>query len=618
MTIRQDNPRPSLHASAMTDHTGQLVLIAMTGPGTPYHAEKDVWWWYKLPGQSEWTLIEHANVITPIDQRRAFVRLAPLNLKLATAIKQVHLGCSDDREVPPSGEVAIWTAAGETRSPDLRESRPPSVPIAIEGNATTLIEPRPRVEVSMSRTRVPNTPDEILWVVIRNSANSLGFDQYQEFMDDLFLHKKPVMASVVDRRQLPEISELSALDRFLYSQVDAYRVLKVATEFFVKTHCGVVPDPQGPLRPDPAAEEARFGHLLPREFQKLWQEDYLVRVGPKDAPRALILPYLDLIRRKLGDLGTVRGSQGMIDHQAGLLQDKLVHPVLLELIWSYWMEEGMLVQGFNSIVRRFQNVRAPGERDPLAQLEIDSLRPLNHLMWGWVQDEINQLSVLRRAHEYDHQYGFTLHGKAVAELRTADRRSKFLEAFHNLLWRCIQFYRQDDDTTVIADGFTVLNALKETHYLLAQGAHNQFGDLPATARQEMLVQQWLLSRPEMREFLGGRVAVPYAEPWMDRVDALKTLKGWTPTSVVHFRDLAVFGEQVLLSVRWGAWSTITDPASAANWARYWRSEIQGYVHAYRAATSVDLTAEITDQRQADQRFLPPSVHLRRMLAHGAR
>ena len=48
--------------------------------------------------------------------------------------------------------------------------------------------------------------------------------------------------------------------------------------------------------------------------------------------------------------------------------------------------------------------------------------------------------------------------------------------------------------------------------MLAQGAHNQFGDLPSTARQEMLMQQWLLARPEFREFLPTRimVAVPRA------------------------------------------------------------------------------------------------------------
>ena len=31
---------------------------------------------------------------------------------------------------------------------------------------------------------------------------------------------------------------------------------------------------------------------------------------------------------------------------------------------------------------------------------------------------------------------------------------------------------------------------------------------------------------------------------MDRVDAMKKLQGWTDTSVLHFRNLAIFGEQV--------------------------------------------------------------------------
>ena len=116
------------------------------------------------------------------------------------------------------------------------------------------------------------------------------------------------------------------------------------------------------------------------------------------------------------------------------------------------------------------------------------------------------------------------------------------------------FYKRDDDTTVIADGFPVLNALKEVHLILAQGAHNQFGDLPSTARIEMLMQQWILARPEFREFLPTRIMVAYPEPWMDRVDAMKKLQGWTDTSVLHFRNLAIFGEQVLLSIRYGAWS----------------------------------------------------------------
>ena len=89
---------------------------------------------------------------------------------------------------------------------------------------------------------------------------------------------------------------------------------------------------------------------------------------------------------------------------------------------------------------------------------------------------------------------------------------------------------------MIPDGFPVLNSLKEVHLLLAQGAHNQYGDLPSTARAEMLIQEWLLARPEMRDFLGGRVMVPYTEAWMDRVDSMKTLQGWSDVTITHFRD----------------------------------------------------------------------------------
>ncbi len=128
------------------------------------------------------------------------------------------------------------------------------------------------------------------------------------------------------------------------------------------------------------------------------------------------------------------------------------------------------------------------------------------------------------------------------------------------------------------------------------------------------MQQWLLGRPEMREFLGGRVMVPHPEPWMDRVDAMKALQGWTDTGAVHFHDLGTFGEQVLLSIRYGAWSLINNRDHAANWARSWRTEIQGYIHAYRAVTGVDLATDPSSQQNVEERYLPPSVHLRHRLA----
>ena len=121
------------------------------------------------------------------------------------------------------------------------------------------------------------------------------------------------------------------------------------------------------------------------------------------------------------------------------------------------------------------------------------------------------------------------------------------------------------------------------------------------------MQQWLLARPEFREFLPQRVMVDYPEPWMDRVDAMKKLQGWTDTSVLHFRDLAVFGEQILLSVRYGSWTDEIHPENAANWARYWRPEIQGYIFGYRAATGVDLSAAGRDRTRL---LLSPRMHQR--------
>jgi hypothetical protein len=108
--------------------------------------------------------------------------------------------------------------------------------------------------------------------------------------------------------------------------------------------------------------------------------------------------------------------------------------------------------------------------------------------------------------------------------------------------------------------------------------------------------------------------VDYPEPWMDRVDAMKHIQNWSDVTVLHFHNLGAFGEQVLLSIRFHPWSGENDPTVSANWARYWRAEIQGYIHAYRAVTGVDVTSEIANPQQAVLRNLPPSFHLGNRLA----
>ena len=262
----------------------------------------------------------------------------------------------------------------------------------------------------------------------------------------------------------------------------------------------------------------------------------------------------------------------------------------MELIWSYWHEEGMLVQTLNAILARFQNRRLRDGADPLARFELDPLRPLNNLFWGWAQDELHRLTVRRRAFEYEHEYGLAparpggaRSGAPWTAGRTSSSRSTPCSTC------CHLFFKEDDDTTVIADGFPVLNALRETHLILAEGAHNQFGDLPSdgpgrdadhAVAPGPAGDARVPRRPgdgALRGGLDGPGRLDEADPGLDR------------RHVTHFRDLGVFGEQLLLSIRYGNWSVVNDPQQAANWARYWRPEIQRYMHAYRAATGVDLT-----------------------------
>jgi len=488
-------------------------------------------------------------------------------------------------------------------------------------NATDTLEVVPRqvqAAVTMQRSGTFATKDQALWVAIRNRTSALDFTLYQRFINHIFCcnddgHDVSNILDTIGKRQDLEAfwgNPQEHLPLSIHGPY-AYALLKLATQVFLTFECGVV------------IRDHEWGYnLFDIDNERIRLNDFSVSLTDLQArlrqyltpfDSQAVLPYLDRILQTLLLLSPQRDKE-ILPYCYGILQHRLTCPSLLELIWSYWHEEGMLVQTINAIAFRFQNRRS-APRDPLGELELDPLRPLNNLLWGLIQDEHNRLTVARRAYEYDHHYGLTIIGKAVPNMATADSRSKFIEAFHNLLYRTAVFYREDSDTTVIADAFPLLNALKEVHLLLAEGAHNQFGDLPWTARAEMLSMQWLLARPEMREFLRGRYMVPYQEMWMGAVDSMKKLQGWTDTTITHFHELAVTGERILLSIRYGDWVDIENTQEQAkNWARYWKPEIQRYMHGYQAITGVDLMADVTDTRNAAERFLQPSVLLQRRLS----
>src|SRR6185369_9689616 len=98
----------------------------------------------------------------------------------------------------------------------------------------------------------------------------------------------------------------------------------------------------------------------------------------------------------------------------------------------------------NAIALRYQNIRNGDGRDPLANLALDPLRPLSNLLWGFLQDEPNRLSLVRRTHGYIESYGLTISGKKTRDLRVAEAQTKFLPAFHELLYQAYLFFRDDD------------------------------------------------------------------------------------------------------------------------------------------------------------------------------
>ena len=474
------------------------------------------------------------------------------------------------------------------------------------------------LNVNVLKTTFNKRALSIVFKSIDDGAERISFKRYKEYVDRIFCLgpvEDKAFSTFEQRRFLP------------FNDTDSYRVLKIATEAFLMVNAGICCnlneiDSEEDLIKYFAKLDIRFAAGDTEKFSSIW-ENYL-----KEENEISILPYLYLIRQKFGDVNiTTNWIDKIIEEELckcdldrtelqercfGIVRQRLQCPLFLELIWSYWQEEGMLVQGMNAISRRFQNISLPGKKDPLKEMEISHLRPLNNLLWGYIQDEQHRLNVVRRAYEYDHHYGIVLKGKAVPALNSADSRTRFIEAFHGLLNLTSKYYNDSANKLVDPITFPLLNALREVHFIIAEGMHNQYGDLPSTARIEMLMQQWILARPEFREFLPGRAAIPFTEPWMDRVASMNKLQGWTDTSPIHFDYLAKYGEQILLSIRFGDWSDQDRTAEDAKlWANHFRNQIQGYIHSYKTVTGVDLAITLVGQQKIDSR--QPSFHLAKRL-----
>lgn len=436
------------------------------------------------------------------------------------------------------------------------------------------------------------TKDLALWGVIKGST--IAFNQLEEFV----VGKLCPDPNNRNNKTTYEGSQegTGSKDKEPYWDPNSYEELKEAIDQFMIREIGCEWDTEQ-VTDTLTQKLGKYLTFDDAQVNAYLQEYYYEKLNCK------AFPYLSSIK-------DIKSMPDPDDSDCrGILKQRLCCPLLIELIWSYWHEESMVTQTMKAITLRFQNKKWKSGRDPLSSFNTNPLRKLNNLLWGYIQDEQNRLTVRRRAYEYDHHYGISLYGEAIRDFQPSDSRRNFIEAFHRLLYLCTVYFKELDDHTVEADGFPLKSALREVHMILAEGAHNQYGDLPWVAKREMLIEQFILSRPEVREFLGGRVMVPYKEGWMESVDTMKRLQGWSDVSVEQFAELGRRGEQLLLSIRLDDWNSEAKTGTQGGlWAQFWRDEIQDYIHSYRAVTGVDLT----DQEQLDG--TQPSVHLRSRLS----
>jgi hypothetical protein len=409
------------------------------------------------------------------------------------------------------------------------------------------------------------------WAVITAMSQNVSYAKYEDFIDKVLCRCEGSPAMCRELKKLCELEgkEIDNWGRFYGTYT--YEDLKQATEIFLLCNAH--------YRCNPEIEvDAR---LIYTDDAKKRFEAFQ---GLFDDPKA----HDSLLKKAYAFLAS-QGRPTPFCNDMGL-KLRCTDDMYLEYIWTFYHDIGMLEQTLKAISLRFQNKRTSLLKNQLEDLEISCLRPITDLLWGYINDEQHRLSVPRRIVEYDHQYGLAVTGKAAQGVQSIDRRSEFLSAFHTLLLRCHTFYTQTSNLTIRADPFPVQNALRELHKVLFDGAHNQFTRATFSSRAEFLIGQWLLGRPEVRLFLRGREMTPYVEKWMAPVDAMRRLQGWGEDSVATYRDLAVLGERILLSIRYGEWNddNITE-VDVRNWALSYKEDIQLYCHAYRSVTGVDLT-----------------------------
>ena len=118
----------------------------------------------------------------------------------------------------------------------------------------------------------------------------------------------------------------------------------------------------------------------------------------------------------------------------------------VELIWNYWLEEGMLVQ---TLERDRGPVPEPPPAGARSRSPASTSRRCSRCATGCgvtSRTRCTGSTVRRRAAEYEYEYGLSLVGRAVPRPdNVVERRSGFVETFHQVLFLAHRYFKELDD-----------------------------------------------------------------------------------------------------------------------------------------------------------------------------
>lgn len=492
--------------------------------------------------------------------------------------------------------------------------------VVVEGNdlndniAFSIIEGSTKVTLKSETT--PYTKDQIIWVAIRKGAKNASYVGFEDFVRNKLCAAPNANIPIINATLSPIREGANS-----YAWQHTYPFIKAAATLYLE---------QSKLedafdQPFVSEEMRRLGDPNITTGQLMLDlKDHLQQIVGSDG---LTLPYLNgVIERVVSNLVNITASSRTNCPTWSFIKHRLESPPMYDLIWNYWMSLAGLTETMNAVVDCYR--RKSNERTALlSDVRFDLLRPIGNLLSGYARDTEIPITHEEYLVELQAQYGLVLPEHAGLDIQPTQTDTSFLGALHNVIGGSGKLLRDRLNKTLSIDTHSLGRTLGNMNVRLAMGAHNQLWEVTRRIRRDMLVQQWILSRPEVTEFLRVPAMVDMKEGWMSALAAYRDRKNqqsWSTARsgnygnvsgnssqsalvVQQFHRLACKSEIMVLGARWGGWSDEDLVGkSAEGWLNEVQHDIKDYISDYREVTRlVNLDVETADPQALALREMQP-------------